>query len=96
MKLLRPRSAPSSGEDMTCAGGNITGHGPYIILSEEVEGQNIFVVLDVEGPGGLKVALEGDRILGAERELLGGADWRNCLWFCWADMRGALRDRPPW
>lgn len=50
-----------------------------IILSEEVERAEHLVVLDVKGPGGLKVALEGNQVWRLDVELLWGADLAELL-----------------
>lgn len=50
-----------------------------IILSEQVERAEHLVVLDVEGAGGLEVALEGNGRGRLHVELLGGADLAELL-----------------
>jgi hypothetical protein len=51
----------------------------YIILSEQMERAEHLVVLNVEGAGSLKVALEGNGRGGLDVELLGGADLAELL-----------------
>lgn len=48
--------------------------GLEIILSEQVERAEHLVVLDVKGPRGLKIALEGNHGRRLDVELLGSAD----------------------
>lgn len=51
----------------------------YIILGEQVERAEHFVVLDVKRPRGLEVALEGDEIWGLDVELFGRANLAELL-----------------
>lgn len=62
-----------------------------IILGEQVEGAEHLVVLNVEGPGGLEVALEGDQVGGLDVELLGGAHLAELL----VVLLGGHPGRPP-
>ena len=60
----------------------------YIILSEQVEGAEHLVILNVEGAGGLEVTLEGDGRWGLDVELL----WRAHLL---SDLPVVLLSRDP-
>lgn len=58
---------------------NIVGRATYIILREQVEWAEHLVVLNVKGPRGLEVTLEGDHGWRLDVELLGGADLAELL-----------------
>lgn len=67
-----------SGYDMT--GWQISrADSTYIILGEQVERAEHLVVFNVEGTGGLEVALESNGRRGFDVELLGGADLAELL-----------------
>ena len=63
----------------------------YIVLREQMERAEELVVLEVEGAGGLKVALEGGDVRRLYDKLLGGAHLSELLVaLCSRDPR-----RPP-
>ena len=60
------------------------------------KGQNISSSSMSKDLAASKSRLYAMRVGGSTLNSLGVRTWRNCLWFCWAEIRGALRDRPPW
>ena len=73
-----------------CSGGS-RRQATYIILGEQVERAEHFVVLNVKRPGGLEVALVCDEGGGLDVELLGGADLAELL----VVLLGRDPGRPP-
>jgi hypothetical protein len=51
----------------------------YIILGEQVEGAEELVVLEIERPCGLEIALKGGHCLGLDNELLWCSDLAELL-----------------
>lgn len=87
-------SAPVQAESTTWAGGKY-----WRLTSSSVsrwKGQNISSSSMSNERAASKSRLYAMRVGGSTLNSLGVRTWRNCLLCCWAEIRGALRDRPPW